>query len=266
MLLYVETIGNARKFMSAARFAARSKPIIAIKAGRHAEGAKAVASHTGALAGADAVYYAAFHRAGVLRVYDLAELFAATETLANAGPLTGDRLAILTNGGGIGILATDALIDQGGRLAEIGPETMKRLDAALPADVVARQPRVHHRRRDAARYEAAIEPLLADPDIDAVLALNCPTAVADGMATAQAVLRAHGRHRCCLLTSSVGEATASPARNLIADAGVPTYELRRMRCAGSCISCAGSAAAPSSCRRRPPFPTASAPTGRRPWR
>jgi acetyltransferase len=224
VLLYVETIGNARKFISAARLAARGKPIIAIKAGRHAEGAKAVASHTGALAGADAVYDAAFRRAGVLRVYDLAELFAATETLASAEPLAGDRLAILTNGGGIGILATDALIDQGGRLAEIGPETMRRLDAALPPIWSHGNPVDIIGDADAARYEAAIEPLLADPEIDAVLALNCPTAVADGMATAQAVLGAHGRVRRCLLTSWVGEATASRARNLIASCGVPTYE------------------------------------------
>jgi acetyltransferase len=224
ILLYIETVGHARKFISAARFAARGKPIIAIKAGRHAEGAKAVASHTGALAGADAVYDAAFHRAGVLRVYDLAELFAATETLASAGPIAGDRLAILTNGGGIGILATDALIDQGGHLAEIGPETMIRLDAVLPPHWSRANPVDIIGDADAARYEAAIEPLLADPAIDALLVLNCPTAVADGMAVAEAVLRAHARHRRCLLTSWVGEATAIRARNLIAAAGVPTYE------------------------------------------
>jgi acetyltransferase len=224
VLLYVETIGNARKFMSAARRAARGKPIIAIKAGRHAEGAKAVASHTGALAGADAVYDAAFRRAGVLRVYDLAELFAATETLASAGPLTGDRLAILTNGGGIGILATDALIDLGGRLAEIGPATMQQLNAVLPALWSHGNPVDIVGDADAQRYEAALAPLLADPEIDAVLALNCPTAVADGMAIAQAVLRSHATRPGCLLTSWVGEATASRARNLIADAGIPTYD------------------------------------------
>jgi len=224
ILLYVESVGRARKFMSAARLAARGKPIIAIKAGRHAEGARAVVSHTGALAGADAVYDAAFRRAGVLRVYDLAELFDATQTLASAGPAAGDRLAILTNGGGIGILATDALIDQGGRLAEIGPETLKKLDAVLPplwshgnpVDIVG--------DADAVRYDAALEILFADREIDAVLVLNCPTAVADGVATAEAVLRAHGRHRRCLLTSWVGEETAARARDLIAAAGVPTYE------------------------------------------
>jgi acyl-CoA synthetase (NDP forming) len=121
ILLYVETIGNARKFMSAARAAACGKPVIAIKAGRHEEGARAAISHTGALAGADAVYDAAFRRAGVLRVYGLSELFAAIETLGNVGPIEGERLAILTNGGGIGILAADALSEAGGHLAEISP-------------------------------------------------------------------------------------------------------------------------------------------------
>ena len=132
ILLYIESIKDARKFMSAARAASRMKPVIVVKAGRHAEGARAVASHTGALAGADAVYDAAFERAGILRVYSLEELFDAVETLALAKPPQGDRLAILTNGGGIGVLATDALIDQGGRLAELSEETISELSQVLP--------------------------------------------------------------------------------------------------------------------------------------
>ncbi len=224
VLLYIETIGNARKFMSAARLAARGKPVIAVKAGRHAEGVRAVASHTGALAGADAVYDAAFRRAGLLRVRDLADLFAAAETLATAALPKGDRLAILTNGGGIGILATDALIDQGGRLADIGPETMARLDAALPAFWSRGNPVDIIGDADGPRYEAALEALLADSEIDAVLVLNCPTAVADGMAVAESVLRTHGRNRRCLLTGWVGEATASRARDLFRARGLPSYE------------------------------------------
>src|SRR6516225_9030143 len=148
ILLYIESVKNARKFMSAARAAGRAKPVLVIKSGRHTQGAKAAATHTGALAGSDAVYDAAFRRAGLLRVFDLDELFAAAETLghvsANAdthigagvspddGLLAGDRLAILTNGGGIGVLAVDRLADLGGTLAEISPTAMKALDAALP--------------------------------------------------------------------------------------------------------------------------------------
>src|SRR5208337_4973666 len=113
ILLYIESVKNARKFMSAARAAARTKPVVVIKAGRHAQGAKAAATHTGALAGSDAVYDAAFCRAGLLRVLDLDELFAAAETLGHLTTLSGERLAILTNGGGIGVLAVDRLADLG---------------------------------------------------------------------------------------------------------------------------------------------------------
>ena len=224
VLLYVESIGNARKFMSAARVAARGKPVIAIKAGRHEEGARAVVSHTGALAGADAVYDAAFRRAGVLRVYELAELFAAVETLGSARPIEGERLAILTNGGGIGILAADALVDAGGHLAAISPETLAKLDARLPKMWSRANPVDIIGDADAARYGAALDMLFSDPGIDAVLVLNCPTAVADGLAVAEAALAAYRRSGRCMLTSWVGEATALRARALFDAAGVPTYE------------------------------------------
>src|SRR6202000_1034115 len=118
-------VRNARKFMAAARAAPRQKPVIAIKAGRHAAAAKAAASHTGALAGSDAVYDAAFRRAGILRVTHLAQLFDAAEVLAAPMRIHGDRLAIVTNGGGAGVLATDALMDEHGLLAELSPDTLQ---------------------------------------------------------------------------------------------------------------------------------------------
>ena len=132
ILLYIESVREARKFMSAARAAARNKPIIVVKAGRAAEGAKAAASHTGALAGSDDVFDAAIRRAGMLRVNTTVELFSAVETLARAKPLQGDRLAILTNGGGPGVMATDALILGGGKLASLSDRTLQRLDSILP--------------------------------------------------------------------------------------------------------------------------------------
>ncbi|TMJ71537.1 MAG: GNAT family N-acetyltransferase, partial [Alphaproteobacteria bacterium] len=119
ILLYMEAVTNAPKFMSAARRAARSKPVIVVKTGRSASGAKAALSHTGALAGADGAYEAAFRRAGILRVRELDELFSAAEILARHPPLAGERLAILTNGGGAGVLATDRLGDLGGTLANL---------------------------------------------------------------------------------------------------------------------------------------------------
>jgi len=134
ILLYIEAITQARKFMSAARAAARNKPVLAVKGGRFgfAETARAAASHTEARAGADAVYEAAFRRAGMLRVETMAELFDAVETLALTRAQQGDRLAILTNGGGPGVLAIDALVAQDGRLATLSPDTVAQLDRVLP--------------------------------------------------------------------------------------------------------------------------------------
>jgi acetyltransferase len=162
ILLYIESVNNARKFMSAARAAARIKPVVVVKSGRHAQGAKAAATHTGALAGADAVYDAAFRRAGLLRVLDLDELFAAAETLGRVRPFPGKRLAILTNGGGVGVLAVDRLADLDGTLAALSPATMKRLDTALPPIWSRANPVDIAGDADATRYLAAFEALLED--------------------------------------------------------------------------------------------------------
>ena len=174
ILLYVESITNARKFMSAARAAARIKPVVVVKSGRHAQGAKAAQTHTGALAGSDAVYDAAFRRAGLLRVLDLDELFAAAETLGRVRPFPGKRLAILTNGGGIGVLAVDRLVDLGGTLAGISPDTMTKLDSALPPIWSHANPVDIAGDADAARYVAALEALIADAENDAILVMNVP--------------------------------------------------------------------------------------------
>src|SRR5690606_16954237 len=171
-------IQNARKFMSAARAAARAKPVVVVKAGRHEQGARAAATHTGALAGADAVYDAAFRRAGLLRAYDLDELFDATETLGSVQPFHGDRLAILTNGGGIGVLAVDRLVDLGGTLSGIAAETSAKLDAALPATWSKSNPIDIIGDADEERYAIALEALLEDAENDAILAMNVPTTLA----------------------------------------------------------------------------------------
>jgi acetyltransferase len=195
ILLYVESIKDARKFMSAARAAARAKPVVVVKSGRHQLGAKAAMTHTGALAGADAVYDAAFRRAGLLRVIGLDELFAAAKTLGRVKPFPGKRLAILTNGGGIGVLAVDRLADLGGVLAEISPATVQRLDAALPPIWSHSNPVDIAGDADAARYEAAFEALLDDPGNDALLVMNVPTALASATDAAQAVVEVANKHR-----------------------------------------------------------------------
>src|SRR5262249_8373655 len=133
IVLYMESIGDVRKFLSAARGVSRTKPVIVVKAGRHEAGARAAASHTGALTGADAVFEAAFGRAGVLRVQTIADLFHMSEILAMQPPPRGPGLAILTNAGGPGVMATDALLLAGGQLAPLRPETLARLDAVLPS-------------------------------------------------------------------------------------------------------------------------------------
>lgn len=224
VLLYVEAVTQARKFMSAARRAARIKPVVVVKAGRYAAGARAAASHTGALAGLDAAYDAAFRRAGMLRVVDTGELFDAVETLAMARPVQGDRLAILTNGGGFGVLATDSLMDEGGRLADLAPETVKRLDAVLPptwshgnpVDIIGDAP--------GARYAESLDIMLEDPGADAILAINCPTAIASGTEAAQAVVDTVGDSRRCVLTSWVGGEGARGARRIFAERGLPHYD------------------------------------------
>jgi acetyltransferase len=195
ILLYVESIRDARKFMSAARAAARAKPVLVVKSGRHALGAKAALTHTGALAGSDAVYDAAFRRAGLLRVLDLDELFAAAETLGHLTSISGSRLAILTNGGGIGVLAVDRLVDLGGELAAISPQTMARLDAALPPIWSRANPADIVGDADEARYAAALEPLLEDRENDAILVMNVPTALASAAAAAKSVIAVTQRHR-----------------------------------------------------------------------
>jgi acetyltransferase len=226
ILLYVEAIKDTRKFMSAARRAARVKPLVAVKAGRHAAGARAAATHTGALAGADDAYEAAFRRAGVLRVRDLDELFAAARMLSVRATFPGDRIAILTNGGGLGVLAVDRLEDLGGILASLAPATMAALDAVLPSTWSRANPVDIIGDAPAARYAQALRILMADDGVDAILALNCPTAAALGEAAAAAVIEtleaAAPQARKPLFVTWLG---ADPAlRRRFEEAGVASFE------------------------------------------
>jgi len=224
ILLYIESITHARKFMSAARAAARNKPVIAVKSGRAPEGARAATSHTGALAGADDVYDAALRRAGMLRVESTQALFDAAETLALARPFRGDRLTILTNGGGPGVMATDALIAGGGRLAPLAKQTVDQLDAFLPStwshsnpvDIIGDAP--------VDRYVRTLKLLLDDPQTDAVLMIHAPTAIvpsADIAAACAPVAQSAERN---VFSCWMGKAAVEKARNLFVGAGLPTYD------------------------------------------
>ena len=224
ILLYVEAITEARKFLSAARKASRNKPVVVVKAGRSDAGAKAALSHTGALAGADAVYDAAFRRAGMLRVNTLDELFQAAGTLATGIHVKGDRLAILTNGGGIGVLAVDELAEMQGRLAELSEATLARLDSVLPSTWSHANPVDILGDAPGERYTSALEALLNEKEADAILVMNCPTAVADSLDAAQAVVDTLGSKRPAVLTCWLGEGAPAKARRLFAAQKIPTYE------------------------------------------
>ena len=230
ILLYIEQLTHAAKFMSAARRAARVKPVVVIKAGRHAEGAKAARSHTGALAGSDAAYEAAFRRAGVLRVNELQDLFNAAEMLARLPHLDGERLMILTNGGGAGVLAADRLADFGGTLAALPDATVQALNAALPQTWSKGNPIDIIGDADASRYTTALDCLMADGSSDAILVMNCPTALTSSTEIARAVVDAKSRRRKDgkadkpLLTNWLGDGAAKEARELFARERIATFE------------------------------------------
>lgn len=227
ILLYLETIQSPRKFLSAARAAARMKPVIALKAGRTPVAAAAAATHTGALLGADAVVDAALRRAGVLRVDGLAEMFSAAETVARFRPLGRARVAIVTNGGGAGVLAADRLAAAGARFATISPETRSALDEALPPGWTGLNPLDLGADATPERYAAALGTISADPAVDVTLTFNCPAGVSDSEAIARAVaqLADGGRIRGKpALTGWLGGATARGSRAVLRGAGLASYD------------------------------------------
>jgi acetyltransferase len=223
VLMYMESVKHARKFMSAARAAARNKPVIVLKAARAPAGARAAASHTGALAGSDTVFDAAVRRAGMLRVDTLEGLFDAAETLARPRPWRGERLAIVTNGGGAGVLAADALALGQGQLAELSAETLTQLDALLPASWSRANPVDLIGDAPVARYTAALQVLLAAPEVDGVLFMHAPTAIVPAAEIAAAcvpLLRAAGKP---VLSCWLGGTTVRPAREAFAQAQLSAY-------------------------------------------
>ena len=231
VLLYVEGITQARKFMSAARSVARVKPVIVLKAGRHAAAAQAAASHTGAMAGSTAVYEAAFARAGLVSVKGLGELFDAAETLGHGLLPRNERLAILTNGGGAGVIATDLLIDEGGELAMLQPGTIGQLDKVMPRIWSRANPVDIVGDADGARYAAALDILADDRQVGAVLVMNVPTALTSAVEAAQAIVGAAGRKVVPVIGSWIGGPDADAGRKVLHEAGIPAYDtpLRAVR-------------------------------------
>ena len=227
VLLDVESIESPRKFMSAARAAARNKPVIVVKAGRSLQGQLAAASHTGALAGSDLVFDAALARAGMLRVNTLQELFLAAETLSRFRTNTSDNLTILTNGGGAGVMAADAAAHAGVKLTELSATTLKKLDAVLPpnwshgnpVDIIGDAP--------VTRYEQALKVLNDDPAIGAVLFIHAPTAIVPSADIARALvpLAQHPTHEPPHLMSCwLGDQAVAQARQCFQTAGIANFD------------------------------------------
>ncbi len=223
ILLYVESIQKGRKFMSAARAAARNKPLLVIKSGRTKAGAKAVAAHSGVITGSDEVYDAAIRRAGMLRVYDIDELFAGVESLARAGKMRGENLAILCSGSSLGIMAVDELSACGNHLANLSAETLKQLDEILPSPWSRSNPVDIFSNATRERYEQAYKILAQAPEVDIIMVIHAPVATSDSMAAAEGIVSAHRQTPCYLLTCWVGEATVKQARDLFSREQIATY-------------------------------------------
>ena len=223
ILVYMESIGDARSFLSAAREVAFSKPIIVIKAGRSELASRAAASHTGALTGSDDVYDAAFRRSGVLRVQNISDVFYMAEVLGKQPRPRGPRLMILTNAGGPGVLATDALIGTGGQLATLSEASQKQLDAFLPAHWSHANPVDILGDADPERYSRALEIAIQDPTCDGFLIVLAPQGMTDPKQVAERLKPHAHAHAKPLLASWMGGSTVAPGIEVLNAAGIPTF-------------------------------------------
>jgi acetyltransferase len=224
IVIYMESVGDAESFMAAARSVALKKPIVVIKAGRTTEAARAAASHTGAMTGSDAVLDTAFRRAGVLRVDHIEELFDIAEVLSKQPLPLGPRLAIITNAGGPGALATDAAVRAGGQLATLSKATLAALDAALPAHWSHGNPIDVLGDADAARFGAAFQAVANDPGVDGILAVLTPQAMTEPLPIARALIDATKGLNKPVLASWMGDCAVAEARAAMNLAGLPTYD------------------------------------------
>jgi acetyltransferase len=224
IVVYMESVGDARSFLSAAREVALTKPIIVIKAGRTEAAGKAAASHTGSLTGSDEVLDAAFSRSGVLRVGEISELFAMAEVLGKQPRPRGPRMTIITNAGGPGVLATDALINGGGELAEISEGTMQELNAFLPAAWSHGNPVDVLGDADPERYAKTLETAADDPESDGLLVILTPQDMTDPTATAERLVPYANKTGKPVLASWMGGAEISAGESVLNGAGIPTFE------------------------------------------
>jgi acetyltransferase len=224
ILIYMESVGDARSFLSAARETALRKPIIVIKAGSTEAAAKAVASHTGTLTGDDAVLEAAFRRVGVLRVKTIEDLFSMAEVLSKQPRPKGPRLAVVTNAGGPAVLATDMLAAEGGEIAQLSPDSFEKLNAILPSAWSRNNPVDVLGDADADRYLKTIEIVTADPNTDGVLAIVTPQGMTDPTVIAKGVANFQNRSGKPILASWMGATKVAEGDAILNEAGIPTFE------------------------------------------
>ena len=224
ILLYIESLTNFRKFMSAARSVSRIKPIIVLKSGRSPAGARAAASHTGAMAGEDAVYDAAFKRAGIVRVDTIEELFDCAELMAKQPRPSGPRLAILTNGGGPGVMATDTLARYGQEPAPLDDETLQAFDAFLPEFWSRGNPIDILGDASAERFGRALAICFSSKKLDGVLVILAPQALTDPISVAETLAAAIQKRRFPVFACWMGGKRIATAVDVLNAAGIPTYD------------------------------------------
>jgi len=226
ILLYVEGLSDARKFMSAARHFARTKPIIVVKAGKFSESAKAAASHTGSLTGEDMIYDAAFKRAGIVRVNEIADLFNCAEVLGTQPLPCGPNIAIITNAGGPGIMATDAMVSLGGKIAHLSPQTMETLNSALPHFWSHGNPIDIIGDAKADRYRTVVEACLKDENVDGLLIIYTAQAVGQPVEVAQSIVelvKSQPYQNKTILTCFMGYGAVEEANKVFNENNIPTY-------------------------------------------
>jgi acetyltransferase len=224
IMIYMEGVGNAKKFMSAARGFARTKPIIIVKPGRYAESAKAALSHTGAMASDDEVYDAAFKRAGVVRVKEVGDLFNSATVLDSKNLPRGRRLAIVTNAGGPGVMATDELIELGGELAKLSDESLRQLNSALPPYWSRGNPIDVLGDAGIDRYVSALNVCLNDPEVDGILVAYTPQGAAKPADLARSIAEIAKKAWKPIITAWMGGEGVHEARAVFAERNIPTYE------------------------------------------
>jgi acetyltransferase len=223
ILIYIEGIHKARGFMSALRAAARSKPVFVVKVGRHAAGSKAVMSHTGALVGSDDVFDAAVRRAGVVRVMSIGELFSAAKALASPHRSSGNRLAIITNGGGPGVMAIDHAVDLGVTVASLADQTIEQLNKVLPATWSHNNPVDIIGDATPERYRDAVTLCMEDPGVDGALVILTPQAMTNPLEVANTLIEIASRFNKPLLTCWMGDIQIKAGRTAFAQARIPTF-------------------------------------------